>query len=83
MKEVRTMEDLLIQMSNMNKEDSICQFFFPGKGKFMIVLQELDQDSIKAVIQNPYLEQMVIDSSESEKKGRVMLASEIRRNPFI
>ncbi|MDR6550725.1 hypothetical protein [Paenibacillus qinlingensis] len=75
MKEVRSMEELKLQMSNMNKEDSICQFFFPGKGRFIIVLQELDE-----VIQND-LEQMV--SSESEKKGHVMLASEIMRNPFI
>jgi adenine-specific DNA methylase len=84
MKEVRTTEDLMEQLSNMNKENSVCQVFIPGKGKFMIILQEEDYRSTGPVIQsNPNLKQMVNDSMEAEKEGRAMSASELMRNPFL
>jgi hypothetical protein len=82
MKEVRTTEDLMEQLSNMNKENSVCQVFIPGKGKFTIVLQEKDYRSTAPVIQsNPYLKQN--DSMEAEKEGRAMSTSELKRNPFL
>jgi hypothetical protein len=77
--EARTTEDLLEQLSNMNKENSVCQVFIPGKGKFTIVLQEEDYHSTAPVIQsNPYPEHMV-----NEKEGHAMSASELKRNPFL
>ncbi|MDQ0875860.1 hypothetical protein QFZ77_004519 [Paenibacillus sp. V4I3] len=82
--EVRTTKDLLEQLSNMSKENSICQVFIPGKGKFTIVLQQEDYRSTVPVIHsNPYLKQMVSDSMEAEKEGRAKLASELVRNPFL
>ncbi|NOU67404.1 hypothetical protein GC096_25495 [Paenibacillus sp. LMG 31461] len=83
MKEVRSIEDVMLQISNMNKENSICQFVLPGKGRFIIVLQEQDDSSTHAVIQNPYLEQNVIDSTGLEKQIGAMSASELMRNPFL
>lgn len=84
MKEVRTTEDVMEQLSNMNKENSVCQIFIPGKGKFTIVLQEEDYRSAAPVIQlNSHLKQMVNDSMETEKEGRAMSASELTRNPFL
>jgi hypothetical protein len=75
MKEVRATEDFMEYLLNMNKENSVCQVFIPGKGKFTIVLQE--QDYLAPVIQsNPYLKQMVNDSMEAEKEGRAVSASE-------
>jgi hypothetical protein len=84
MKEVRTTEDLMEQLSNMNKENSVCQVFIPGKGKFTIVLQQEDYRSTAPVIQSyPYLNQMLNDSMEVEKEGRAKSASELMRNPFL
>ncbi|WGV60397.1 hypothetical protein QIH01_04500 [Brevibacillus brevis] len=84
MKEVRTTEDLIEQLSNMNKENSVCQVFIPGMGKFTIVLQEGDSRSTAPVIQSaPYLKQTVNEIMESEKKGHAMSASELMRNPFL
>jgi hypothetical protein len=48
MKEVRTKEDIMEQLSNMNKENSVCQVFIPGKGKFTIILKEEDTRSMEA-----------------------------------
>jgi hypothetical protein len=79
MREVRSTEDLMEQLLNMNKEDSVCQVFIPGKGKFTIVMQEQDDRSTAPVIQ----QQMVNDSREAAQEGRVMSASELRRNPFL
>jgi hypothetical protein len=69
LKEVQTKEDLMEQLSNMNKENNVCQVFIPGKGKFTIVLQEEDY-------------QWVNDSMEAENERRAVSASELVRNPF-
>jgi hypothetical protein len=69
MKEVRTTENLMEQLSNMNKENSVCQIFIPGKGKFTIILQEEDYRSI--------------ESSEAVNEGCAKSASELIRNPFL
>jgi hypothetical protein len=74
--EVQTIEELIELLSNMNKENSVCQFFLPGKGIFTIVLQEQDERysaSSKA--------QLV--TNETENKGRVQSVSELERNPFL
>jgi hypothetical protein len=67
-KEVRTTEDLMEQLSNVNKENSVCQVFIPGKGKFAIVLQEEDYRSSAAPVR---------------KEGRPISAAELMRNPFF
>lgn len=40
MKEVITASDLMEQLINMNKENSVCQVRIPGKGLYVIVLQD-------------------------------------------
>jgi hypothetical protein len=66
------------QLGNMNKENSVCQVFIPGKGKFTIVLQEEDQDSIAAdVRRNPLLKQMINESLAAYKEGRTKTTTEL------
>ncbi|BBH22419.1 hypothetical protein Back11_37640 [Paenibacillus baekrokdamisoli] len=78
MEEVRTTEDLMEQLSNMNRENSVRQVFIPGKGKFTIVLQEEDHNSIAADIQsNPDLGQMMNESMEAYIEGRTKSTSEL------
>lgn len=78
MEEVRTTEDLMQQFASMNKENSVRQVFIPGKGKFTIVLQEEDQDSIAADIRaNPNLKQMMNESQEAYNQGRSMTTTEL------
>jgi hypothetical protein len=69
MNEVRTMEDLIEQLSIMNNENPVSQIIIPGKGKFTIVLHMED------VVSN--------DSSEAVKEGHAKSASELIRNPFL
>lgn len=74
--EVQKTEELIEQLSNMNKENSLCQVLLPGKGTFKIVLQEEDdRSSTSSETQSM--------TNETENKGRVMSVSELRRNPFL
>jgi hypothetical protein len=81
MDEVRTTEDLMEQLSNMNRENSVRQVFIPGKGKFTIVLQEEDPNSIATDVElNPYLKQMINESMEAYKAGRTKSTSELLKS---
>jgi len=42
MEKLRSSEELMEHISNMNSDNSVCQVFIPVKGKFTIVLQEED-----------------------------------------
>jgi hypothetical protein len=78
---ILTNEDLMEQLVSMNKENSVRQVFIPGKGKFTIVLQEEDHDSIAADNQtNPHLKQMINESMEAYKDGRTMSTSELAKS---
>lgn len=74
--EVQTAEELIEQLSNMSKENSICQVFLPGKGIFTIVLQEQDERSSTS-------SRAQLVTNETENKGRVRSVSELERNPFL
>ncbi|CAI6084929.1 hypothetical protein [Cohnella sp. JJ-181] len=43
--EIKTAEELIQRLTNMNKQNSICQILLPGKGTFTIVLQEENEHS--------------------------------------
>lgn len=73
MKEVQTAEELMELLSNMNKENSICQVLIPGKGNFTIVLQQEDYGSLE----------QTVSSAEAENEGRAMSVSELTRNPYL
>jgi hypothetical protein len=79
--EVRTTEELMEQIANLNKDNSVCQVFIPGKGKFTIVLQEEDTNSIAADVQsNPGLKQMMKESLEAYNNGRSMSTSDLKKS---
>ncbi|WP_246070634.1 hypothetical protein [Paenibacillus kobensis] len=66
-----TKEDLMEQIANMNKENSVCQIFIPGKGKFTIILQEEDHNSIASDVHaNPTLKQMLKESVTAYHEGQ-------------
>lgn len=78
MEEVRTTEDLMEQIASMNKKNSVRQVFIPGKGKFTIVLQEEDLDSIAADLRaNPNLKQMMNESLEAYNQGRSKTTADV------
>ena len=84
MKEVRTIEALMEQLSIMRKKNSVCQVFIPGIGNFTIELQEEDSNSTALdTLANPYLKQKVNESTEADKERNTMSASELERNPFL
>ena len=69
MKDFHSVEELMNQISNMNSNNSVCQFRIPGKGRFTLVLQE-DEVSIATEIENnPELKRMIQESREEYKAG--------------
>ncbi|MDC3416681.1 hypothetical protein [Aquibacillus salsiterrae] len=70
MGKVQSSEELMKYINEMNSDNSVVQFSIPGKGKFTLVLQEEDEQSIKSDVEkNPQLERMFKESEEQYKKG--------------
>lgn len=81
MEKVRSTEELMEYISNMNRENSVCQFIIPGKGRFTLVLQEEDQQSISADAEaNPELKRMIEESRVQYKQGLGMSTSELLKS---
>jgi len=78
MEKLRSSDELMRHISNMNSENSISQVFIPGKGKFTIVLQEEVQQSIADDVKtNPELKEMIHKSMEAYKEGRYATTTEL------
>ncbi len=74
-------EELMKYIYNMNSENSVVQFSIPGKGKFTLVLQEDDEQSIKVEAeQNPKLKRMLKESMEQYENGQGMTTAELLRS---
>jgi hypothetical protein len=75
---LRSTEELMECISSMNRDNSVCQFYIPRKGKFTLVLQEEDQTSINTEAEvNPELKRMIHESREQYKQGLGMSTSEL------
>jgi hypothetical protein len=71
-------EELMSRIANMDSDNSVFQFSIPGKGKFTLVLQEEDENSIKADVEKtPQLKMMIAESKSEYKKGRGMSTSDL------
>ena len=78
MEKILSSDDLMQKFSNMDSNNSVCQVFIPGKGKFTIVLQEEDQSSIEKDIEaNPKLKEMIQESITAYEEGKTMSTSEV------
>ncbi|TCP20343.1 hypothetical protein EV207_15217 [Scopulibacillus darangshiensis] len=78
MEKFNSSEELMAYISSMSRENSVRQFYIPGKGKFTLVLQEEDEVSIDTEVnENPELKRMIEESREQYKKGLGMTASEL------
>jgi hypothetical protein len=78
MEKLRSTEELMEHILNMNRENSVSQFYIPGKGKFTLVLQEEDQTSISTETEkNPELKRMIHESREEYEQGLGMTASDL------
>lgn len=78
MQKLRSPEDLMAHISNMNSENSISHVIIPGKGKFTIMLQEEEGKSVAAeILAYPELKQMIDESRKEIKQGLGMTTSEL------
>lgn len=79
MMEIKSSDDLLQQLKQMNKDHSVSQFFIPGTGKFTVILQEEDKETSidLEVSSDAQLKKMIHDSREAYKKGNVMDTTDI------
>ncbi|MCI3919667.1 hypothetical protein MO973_05395 [Paenibacillus sp. TRM 82003] len=81
MEKLQSTEELMEFIANMNRNNSVRQFFIPGKGTFTLVLQEEDFRSIEAEAEaNPQLKQMINESREEYKQGKAMSTSELLKS---
>ncbi len=81
MEKVLSAKDLLEHIANMSRENSVCQFLIPGKGKFTLVFQEEDKQSINADVEaNPKLKKMINESRKQYKQGLGMSTSDLLKS---
>lgn len=83
MGKVQSSEELMKYISSMDRQNSVVQFYIPGKGKFTLVLQE-DEKSIEADVKaSPQLERMITESREQYKEGLGMSTKELLKSVSI
>ncbi len=81
MNKVQSSEELMKYIHGMDRENSVIQFSVPGKGRFTLVLQEEDHQSIETdVKKNPQLEIMLTESVEEYKNGQGITTSELLKS---
>lgn len=81
MNKVISSEELMKYIDDMNRDNSVMQFKIPGKGKFTLVLQEEDEQSIiDDVKENRQLELMLAESEEQYKKGLGITTSDLLKS---
>lgn len=75
---VHSTEELMNHILNMDQENSVCQFVIPGKGKFTLVLQEMEEKSINEEVEsNPELKKMINESRNQYKQGLGISTSDL------
>lgn len=78
MKYIESTEELMNRIANMDHDNTIFQFSILGKGRFTLVLQEEDEDSIKSDVEKiPQLKQMIDESKSEYKSDKGMSTSQI------
>ena len=78
MEKILTSDELLKHIFKMDSNNSIFQFLLPGKGKFTLVFQEGDAQTIQTdVASNKELDYMFTISEEQYKKGLGLTTSEL------
>ncbi|WP_040948240.1 hypothetical protein [Gorillibacterium massiliense] len=81
MEKVNSQKELMENIANMNRDNSVFQFRIPGKGKFTLVLQEEEQRSIQADVEaNPELKDMIEQGRKEFKLGKFTSTSEILKS---
>lgn len=71
--EITSAEDIMIQLSGMDQENSVSRIYVPGIGEFMIVLLKTDESAAE-------------DSSRTsgaEAEECTMPAAGLTRNPYL
>ena len=78
MEKVRSTEELMNHISNMDRDNSVYQFYIPGKGTFTLVLQEEEQRSIQTDIEaNSELQAMIESSRKEYVQGKGMSTADL------
>ncbi|UFT98716.1 hypothetical protein KO561_16180 [Radiobacillus kanasensis] len=81
MAKIQSSEELMKYISNMDSDNSVVQFTIPGKGKFTLVLQEEDEQTIKFEAENnPELKRMLKESQEQYEEGLGMSTKELLKS---
>lgn len=81
MEKVNSPEELMENISNMSRDNSVYHFHIPGKGKFTLVLQEEEQRSIQADVEsNSELKVMIEQSRKEFKLGKALSTSELLKS---
>ncbi|MBP1933226.1 hypothetical protein [Ammoniphilus resinae] len=78
MQKISSSTELMDAIVKMNKENSVCSFFIPGKGTFTVVLQEEDTSLIASDVKSdPELKQMISESRLAYTRGKFQTTAEL------
>ncbi|MEK3880690.1 hypothetical protein [Paenibacillus sp. FSL M7-0420] len=71
--EITSAEDIMIQLSGMDRENSVSRIYVPGIGEFIIVLLKTDESAAEDSAR----------TSGAEAKECTMPAAGLTRNPYL
>ncbi|RXT03659.1 hypothetical protein [Ammoniphilus sp. CFH 90114] len=78
MEKITSSTELMDAIDKMNRKNSVCSTFIPGKGRFTIVLQEEDTTSIEFDTNSDTdLKQLISNSRKAYTKGKVLTTTEL------
>lgn len=71
--EITSAEDIMIQLSGMDQENSVSRIYVPGIGEFMMVLLKTDDSAVEDPAR----------TSGAEAEECTMPAAGLTRNPYL
>ncbi|WP_373894752.1 hypothetical protein [Virgibacillus sp. CBA3643] len=77
METLHSSSELMEYISSMDRENSVCQFNIPGKGRFTLVLQEEETSIKKEVEAKPELKKVIQESREEYRQRLGMSTSDV------
>jgi hypothetical protein len=81
MDRINSPNELMEHLTNMRKEKSVCQIFIPTKGRFTIVFEDKEENTIADEVKaNPHLAKMFDESIKAYQEGRFLNTSELLKS---
>ena len=77
MKNIHSADELFSVLNKMNKDNSVSQFLIPGKGKFTLVYQEVENPIDEEIESDQELKNLIHESLAAYERGEYQTTSEL------